>query len=279
MRLFNTKRKLIVSDRILINFLVGTFLIALPALAIDYNLLAPIKDVKSVGGENIFGQYMASFIPFVLAFAAVAAVTQIVIGGFEYALSEAITNKQEAKDRISSALSGLLLALASFLILNTINPKLTSLQLTVPPLDNVSNSENTLPSINDPVSASDIITCGNLGGGVCRTDLTATDCISRGGSIYSQTQEYPCLNSLPSPPFTCSEYVPNNPNRCASTGPGRHWVAYVCPGGNCDDFSLTTKSQYNQTSMEFGSQAECEAFATNTYPEGIKWGCIQEIRS
>src|SRR3989344_2382844 len=134
MRLFNTKRKLIVSDRILINFLVGTFLIALPALAIDYNLLAPIKDVKSVGGENIFGQYMASFIPFVLAFAAVAAVTQIVIGGFEYALSEAITNKQEAKDRISSALSGLLLALASFLILNAINPNLTSLQLTVPPI-------------------------------------------------------------------------------------------------------------------------------------------------
>src|SRR3989338_9346393 len=135
MRLFNTKRKLIVSDRILINFLVGTFLIALPALAIDYNLLAPIKDVKSVGGENIFGQYMASFIPFVLAFAAVAAVTQIVIGGFEYALSEAITNKQEAKDRITSALSGLLLALASFLILNTINPKLTSLQLEVKPLN------------------------------------------------------------------------------------------------------------------------------------------------
>jgi len=131
-------------------FVVVFMLNTLPALAIDYNLLAPIKDVKSVGGENIFGQYMASFIPFVLAFAAVAAVTQIVVGGFEYALSEAITNKQEAKDRISSALSGLLLALASFLILNTINPKLTSLQLTVPPLDAPQQQPTQQPPLPPP---------------------------------------------------------------------------------------------------------------------------------
>lgn len=138
---------------LMIAFLLGT----LPALAIDYNLLAPVSKKQSVGGENIFGDYMANFIPFVLVFAAMAAVVQMVIGGFEYALSEAITNKQEAKDRITSALTGLLLAMGSFLILNTINPKLTSLQLTIDPIPtktaqqqqtNSSAPASTIPTAN-----------------------------------------------------------------------------------------------------------------------------------
>ena len=156
---------------LLINFLVGVFFIALPALAIEYNLLAPIKDKASVEGANIFGQYMASFIPFVLAFAAVAAVTQIVIGGFEYALSEAITNKQEAKDRITSALSGLLLALASFLILNTINPKLTSLQLEVKPL-NAPSTQSQQQQTNPSTPTTAVPTANTVFG---QQEISATD--------------------------------------------------------------------------------------------------------
>lgn len=97
---------------------------------IEYKLLSPVAGAQPV--VSTFGEYMKYVIPFVIQLAAVLAVIQIVIGGFEYAVSEAVTNKQEAKDRITQAVIGLLLGLTSYLILNTINPKLVELQIPIP---------------------------------------------------------------------------------------------------------------------------------------------------
>jgi len=121
--------------------IIGASLIALIAKAEDYKLLAPIKDVTSVGGEQIFANYLSSLIPFILAAAAMLAAVQIIVGGIEYALSEAITDKSDAKDRMMSAITGLALALVSFLILNTINPELVKLQLPLASIDAPSASE------------------------------------------------------------------------------------------------------------------------------------------
>jgi hypothetical protein len=65
----------------------------------------------------------------VIAIAGGLAVVRIIIGGFQYITAEAFTGKSNAKDTIQSALLGFLLAAGSFLILNTINPDLTELNL------------------------------------------------------------------------------------------------------------------------------------------------------
>lgn len=65
-------------------------------------------------------QYMYNL---VVALASVAAVFEIVWGGFEYVSSAAIQGKTDGKEKIKNALIGLLLILCSFLILRTINPK------------------------------------------------------------------------------------------------------------------------------------------------------------
>lgn len=101
--------------------------------AFAFTLAQPIPGVGGQGGIGIteattFAQYVAAVMPFIFGLAIVVAVVQLVIGGMQYALSEVITSKQDAKERIMSAIYGLLLALLSWLILNTINPNLVNLK-------------------------------------------------------------------------------------------------------------------------------------------------------
>lgn len=99
------------------------------AFAADYPLLQPLP---TTGREvSDFPTYIGRLIPFILGLAAVLAVVMIAIGGIEYAISEAVDAKADAKDRITQAILGLLLALASWLILYTINPDLVRLKLNI----------------------------------------------------------------------------------------------------------------------------------------------------
>src|SRR3989338_1197038 len=95
--------------------------------AAPYNLLQPLPGVGQT--VSTFVEYVTNLIPFILMLAAVLAVVQIVIGGMEWAFSESILAKGEGKDRIQMALLGLLIALLSYIILNTINPDLVNLKI------------------------------------------------------------------------------------------------------------------------------------------------------
>lgn len=69
--------------------------------------------------------YLSNLYRITVGFAAVLAVVMIVWGGIEYIASAANPSaKENAKKRIWAAIGGLLLALLSFLILQTINPSL-----------------------------------------------------------------------------------------------------------------------------------------------------------
>lgn len=57
----------------------------------------------------------------------------LVYAGFVYMLADTVVSKEEAKKWIFGAISGLILALAAFLILNTINPDLVNWQLDTTP--------------------------------------------------------------------------------------------------------------------------------------------------
>lgn len=87
-----------------------------------YTLLAPIGNFKTAP-ENI-GDYFNTIFNIAIGLCAVLAVIMIVVGGVQYMGDESIFGKTEAKDRITKAIMGLLIALGSYALLNTINPQL-----------------------------------------------------------------------------------------------------------------------------------------------------------
>lgn len=117
--------------------------------AVDtYTQLAPLPGTGNCTGSgstlsctvtpsatNSLGTYINGLYKLAVAAASVLAVLMIIIGGFNYVSTDAINNKEEGKETIKSALGGLLLVLASWVILYTINPQLTNLNIISTPLN------------------------------------------------------------------------------------------------------------------------------------------------
>jgi hypothetical protein len=87
-----------------------------------YTLLAPLGNLKTAP-KNI-GDYFNIIFNLAIGLCAVLAVVMIVIGGVQYMGDESIFGKTEAKSKIFSAVLGLIIALGSYALLNTINPDL-----------------------------------------------------------------------------------------------------------------------------------------------------------
>lgn len=62
-----------------------------------------------------------------ISIAAILAVVKIVYGGVQYMLTDIVTSKEQAKKDIRGALLGLLIVIGAVVLLNTINPQLTTL--------------------------------------------------------------------------------------------------------------------------------------------------------
>ena len=102
----------------------------------NYCLLAPLPGVgDSTGSLDVkggIGPYFLAIIKVVLGLIGVLSVLMVTIGGIEYMSTVSVGEKEGAKSKITSALFGLLLALTSYIILNTLNPKLINLTVTIP---------------------------------------------------------------------------------------------------------------------------------------------------
>ena len=79
--------------------------------------------------ESSLGNYLSLLFTTLIGLAGGISALIIVISGLQYILSEVPGVKTSAKGRIQEALIGLVLALAAYLILYTINPDLTKLDL------------------------------------------------------------------------------------------------------------------------------------------------------
>ncbi len=73
--------------------------------------------------------YINGLYQLAIAVAVSLAILMIVIDGFKYMTSEAVGNKKDALAGIRSALFGLIILLASVLVLNIINPQIASLSV------------------------------------------------------------------------------------------------------------------------------------------------------
>lgn len=114
-------------------FLVVFIILIGPALVIaqqNYVPLAPIEGITNVG-QNVVnvGNYLRNLYRLGIGLAAALAVIVLAYGGIRYMTSEVISSKSAAIGMMRNAVGGLILALSSFILLNTINPDLVSLDL------------------------------------------------------------------------------------------------------------------------------------------------------
>lgn len=94
-----------------------------------YTPMEPLPGIKKDTAVNLT-DYLSALFKYAITVAAVLAVIMIVIGGMQYIGASGNTSVvEDAKDRIYWAIVGLILALGSWLILNTINPNLKNLEL------------------------------------------------------------------------------------------------------------------------------------------------------
>tara|TARA_Y100000310_G_C20684443_1_gene818059 strand:- start:2362 stop:3255 length:894 start_codon:yes stop_codon:yes gene_type:complete len=112
-----------------------------PALAESYNLIQTLPGTKSfTRGPNLIETYLSFVFGVVLGIAAILAVLMIVVGGVRYVLtSVSPSEKENAKKMISNAIFGLLLVLASYLLLQAINPDLVKIQFQLDQLPAISS--------------------------------------------------------------------------------------------------------------------------------------------
>jgi hypothetical protein len=99
----------------------------------EYQALQP---VKTPGGGKLYDnnilQYLANIYTFAIAIAGGLAVIRIVYSGIKYMLTDIVTAKGEARKEIEAAVYGLLVAICSFVFLNTLNPNLVKFNLFIP---------------------------------------------------------------------------------------------------------------------------------------------------
>jgi hypothetical protein len=106
------------------------------AQGIDYQLLAPIpldSDLSNVSETANTSTFIEGMFRLIIALAGGLAVIMIMFGGFQYLTTESFSGKGEAKRTIENALAGFLLAISAWLILNTVNPQLTTLNIGLAP--------------------------------------------------------------------------------------------------------------------------------------------------
>ena len=94
----------------------------------DYAIEVTIPLGPTIDEDVTLTEYINSLYVFGLALVVISALGALVLGGFMYMLpSGTITTQEKAKEYIWGAISGLILALAAYLILYTINPDLVNL--------------------------------------------------------------------------------------------------------------------------------------------------------
>jgi len=94
----------------------------------DYKIEVSIPGGTQTNTSVDLSGYIKNLYVFGLALVVISALGALVLGGFMYMLpSGTITTQEEAKKYIWGAISGLILALAAYLILYTINPDLVNL--------------------------------------------------------------------------------------------------------------------------------------------------------
>jgi hypothetical protein len=114
---------------------------ALVAHAQGYAPLAPLPGTVATNGSKTaaadLGSYLSGMLKLLIALGGALAILMAIIGGTQYVAAGISPDaKSSAKARIANAFIGLALILSSYLILNSINPKLVAFDLSLKTVSN-----------------------------------------------------------------------------------------------------------------------------------------------
>lgn len=161
---------------IIVLFATGSVASAQGPMTYESVVQVPGLDPNSQGtADYVRALYMLS-----ITVAALLAVVKIIFGGVKWMLSDVVTDKSSAIKDIRGAVFGLLIVLAAVLILNTINPNLTKL-----------NILQDAPSISG-VTGNPISTDNSPGSGqtACQKDPSSSQCcLEKGGTVTATPDE------------------------------------------------------------------------------------------
>ena len=107
--------------------LVGGFCIAQSVGAQDTTYTSMVTLPKLSGGEATAEQYVNILYILSISIAGILAMVKIIFAGVKYMLTDVVVAKGDAKKDILGALLGLVIVLGAVLILNTINPQLSTI--------------------------------------------------------------------------------------------------------------------------------------------------------
>lgn len=101
---------------------------------LGYTPLEPIPGINtnSSGQAITFSTLLGNIYRIAIIIGALFSVLMLTVSGIRYMVSDVVTDKQRAKKRIWACIYGLVLIAASWLILNTINPRLVTFTLAPP---------------------------------------------------------------------------------------------------------------------------------------------------
>lgn len=97
-----------------------------------YTPLVTLPGVTTAGKPTNPVEMIKGFYGLAIGIGSVIAVAMIIIAGFKYMYQESISGKSGAKEQITNAFIGLLVILASYIILRTINADLVNFNLNLP---------------------------------------------------------------------------------------------------------------------------------------------------
>jgi len=180
----SNRQKLISISIVFFAFFLSFFISFYPLLAEDVVLDPKVPPSSGgPGGSPTFGSlpdFLRWLFFFGLAAAGVLAVVQIAIGGIFIMVSGANESLlQRGKDKIWSAIWGLLLALSVWIILDLINPDLVSMRYSIPEINLRAPTSGTTPSFNGCAN------CISIANGDLRDRLLPAAC--SGGISNCQT--------------------------------------------------------------------------------------------
>ena len=135
--------KFLKNKKIFFFIFLGIFLIASQALALELSWPpSPGPDHIILTESTPLNKLVQYFYEWGIFLGGLAAFIALIIAGFQYLTSVGDPARmKDAMDRIKSTLLGLVLLLGSWLILNTINPELTTLRLPPTRLEDIGQLE------------------------------------------------------------------------------------------------------------------------------------------
>ena len=91
--------------------------------------LAGLPGLRNLDKNTSISTYINAIYLTIISIGALIGVVRLAIAGVKYSLDDIVTHKQEAKDDIKGVLLGLAILLIPFIVLNTIYPGLTNLDV------------------------------------------------------------------------------------------------------------------------------------------------------